>query len=133
MRRGISAVLFQTGFIYNLETPRIATSCAFIIGVKAVPPISPKLEMVKLHPCISPGESFPSLARVLISIRFLAISTIPIRSTPLITGTTKPLGVSTATPILKYFCTSSLRMRPFAPDPLTCSRSTPSLRANLRT
>ena len=44
------------------DTPRMATSGALMIGVKAVPPMPPRLEMVKLPPCISAGGSLPARA-----------------------------------------------------------------------
>ena len=56
--RGINSLPFHTGLICERVTPRIATSGALTIGVKAIPPIPPKLEIVKQVPCISPGPSF---------------------------------------------------------------------------
>ena len=38
----------HTGFIEDLDKPKIATSGALIIGVKAVPPIPPKDEIVNV-------------------------------------------------------------------------------------
>src|SRR5258706_44635 len=41
MLRGTNSVPFHTGDIFERTTPRIATSGAFTIGVKPVPPIPP--------------------------------------------------------------------------------------------
>ena len=71
---------------------------ALTSGVNAVPPIPPRLEIVKeaLH------VSRPELA-VAGLLRHRAkpwlMSPMPLRSTSRITGTTNPSGVSTATPI----------------------------------
>ena len=40
----------QTGLVTNRDTPRIATSGALMIGVKPVPPIPPRLEILKVPP-----------------------------------------------------------------------------------
>ena len=53
---------FHTGFIAALDTPRIATSGALMIGVNAVPPMPPRLEMVKPPPCMSAPGSLPARA-----------------------------------------------------------------------
>jgi len=53
---------FQTGLIAERVTPRIATSGGLTIGVKLVPPMPPRLEIVKVPPDISAGPSFPSRA-----------------------------------------------------------------------
>ena len=47
---GSKSLPFHLGFISDFETPKIATSGALTIGVNAVPPIPPKLEMVKQPP-----------------------------------------------------------------------------------
>ena len=62
MRRGWKAFPSQTGAIFERTTPRIATSGALTIGVKAVPPMPPSEEMVKVAPCISAGASLPARA-----------------------------------------------------------------------
>ena len=56
------------------ETPRIATSGALMIGVNAVPPMPPRLEMVKQPPCISAAESLPARALAASSPRSRASS-----------------------------------------------------------
>ena len=50
--RGSNSLPFQTGCIDERETPRIATSGALTIGVNAVPPMPPRLEIVNVAPCI---------------------------------------------------------------------------------
>ena len=77
----------------------MATSGALMIGVKAVPPIPPSDEIVKVAPWMSFGPSFPSRAFAASSPVSLAISRIPFLSTSLITGTTSPCGVSAAKPM----------------------------------
>ena len=52
---------------------------------------------------MSVGVSFRARAFSLNSPSSLANSKVPLRSTSRITGTTSPSGVSTATPMLKYF------------------------------
>ena len=42
-------------YMMNFDTPNIATSGTLIIGVNAVPPIPPRLEMEKQPPCMSSG------------------------------------------------------------------------------
>ena len=59
--------------------------------------------MVKQPPCISEPESLPSRAFLEISINSRESSIIPFLFTFLNTGTTRPFGVSTATPMLMYF------------------------------
>ncbi len=76
----------------------MATSGAFTMGVNAVPPIPPRLEMVKQAPCRSAGPSLPSRARAETAPSSRLSSRTPLRSTSRITGTTSPSGVSTATP-----------------------------------
>ena len=46
IKRGSNSLPFHLGFISDLDTPNMATSGAFTIGVNAVPPIPPRLEMV---------------------------------------------------------------------------------------
>ncbi len=82
-----------------LETPRIATSGALMIGVNAVPPMPPSEEIVKVPPCISAGPSLPSRPLAASSPVSFAISTTPFLSASLRTGTTRPLGVSAAKPM----------------------------------
>ena len=91
---------FHTGFIADRTTPRIATSGALTIGVKLVPPIPPRLEMVNVPPAMSAGPSFPSRAFAEISMNSRDRSTMPLRSASRTTGTTSPPGVSTAIPML---------------------------------
>ena len=81
-------------------TPRIATSGALTIGVKPVPPIPPSDEIVNVAPCMSPPASLPSRAFPDSSVRSCAISSMPLESASLITGTTSPFGVSAAKPML---------------------------------
>ncbi len=81
------------------DTPRMATCGQLTMGVKAVPPMPPRLEMVNVPPCISSGLSLRSRARALRSPSSAASSMTPLRSTSRITGTTSPAGVSTATPM----------------------------------
>ena len=49
-------------YVAERDTPRIATSGALMMGVKAVPPMPPRLEIVKQPPCMSSGGSFPARA-----------------------------------------------------------------------
>ena len=108
IRRGANSLPFQTGLICDLHTPKIATSGAFTIGVKPVPPMPPRLEMVKHAPCISCGLSLPSRAFLLNSVNSWLISFRPFLSTSLMTGTTRPFGVSAAKPMWKYFFNTRL-------------------------
>src|SRR5512135_2876290 len=94
------------------DTPRMATSGALMIGVNAVPPMPRRLEMVKQPPCISAAVIFFSRARALTSPSSFASCTMPFWSTSRITGTTRPSGVSTATPMWMYFFT--IRFSPLA-------------------
>jgi len=97
---GSNSEPFQTGWTLLRATPRIATSGAFTIGVKFVPPMPPKLEIVKQAPLMSAMLNFLSrafAARLPISV---AISATLNLSASLMTGTTKPFGVSTAIPML---------------------------------
>jgi hypothetical protein len=50
----------QTGLLTERDTPKIATSGAFTMGVNCVPPMPPRLEIVNPAPCISLGLSLPS-------------------------------------------------------------------------
>ena len=50
-----------TGFMLDRDTPRIATSGALMMGVKAVPPMPPRLEIEKQPPCMSAAVIFFSL------------------------------------------------------------------------
>ena len=63
----------------------------------------PKLEMLKQPPCRSLLCNFWARARSPSSPNSFASSSKPLCSTSLITGTTNPSGVSTATPIFRYF------------------------------
>ena len=103
IKRGANSLPFHTGSIDDLDTPRIATSGAFTIGAKCVVPIPPRLEMVKQPPCISDAVNLPSRAFFDTSINSRESSIMPFLFTFLNTGTTKPFGVSTATPMLIYF------------------------------
>jgi len=58
-----------TGFRLDLATPKMATSGALMMGVKAVPPMPPKLETVKEPPCISAAFNFPARAFSDISLK----------------------------------------------------------------
>src|SRR5205807_1931639 len=64
MRRGTKLPPWYTGCIDERDTPRIATSGALMMGVKAVPPMPPRLEIVKQPPCISPGANLLELGDV---------------------------------------------------------------------
>ena len=97
--RGTNAVPSHTGAVLDRTTPRIATSGAFTMGVKAVPPMPPRLVIVKHAPCISSRPSLPSLALAETALSSRLSSLTPLRSTSLITGTTRPSAVSTATPM----------------------------------
>jgi len=96
INRGTKAPSLKTGRICDRATPRIATSGALMMGVNAVPPIPPKLEMLKVPPRMASGLSFFSRAALEISASSLARSKTPLRSASLITGTSSPSGVSTA-------------------------------------
>src|SRR5467141_1855469 len=76
-----------------------------MIGVNAVPPMPPRLEMLKVPPRMLSGLSFFSRASLEISASSRARSKTPLRSASRITGTTSPSGVSTATPTWSYFLT----------------------------
>ena len=82
------------------DTPKIATSGQLIIGVNIVPPMPPRLEMVKQPPCISSILSLRSRALVESSIKSRAISNTSLLCTSFTTGTTSPSGVSQAKPML---------------------------------
>src|SRR3954469_6308719 len=66
----------------------------------APPPMPPRLEIVNVEPAISPGESLPARALPDSSVKSAATSRMPLRSASLITGTTRPCGVSAANPML---------------------------------
>ena len=102
----------HTGLVADFETPRIATSGAFTIGVKPVPPMPPSELIEKQPPDISAGPSFLSRALTLTVASSAASSSRPLRSQSRITGTTSPSGVSTAMPTWKY-CLST-RFSPVA-------------------
>ncbi len=82
------------------------------MGVNWVPPIPPRLEMVKPASLISSGFNNPSLALAEVSVNSSASSINDFLPTSRTTGTTKPLGVSTAIPRLKYFLIT--RFTPFS-------------------
>ena len=65
-----------------------------MIGVNAVPPMPPRLEIEKQPPCISAGPSLPSRAFADSAPISAAIASTPFWSAFLITGTTRPFGVS---------------------------------------
>ena len=93
----------KTGWMVALETPRIATSGALTIGVKPVPPMWPRLEMVKQAPCMSSAVSFLSRALAASAAASAASCSRLFWSTFLMTGTSRPSGVSTAKPMFTYF------------------------------
>ena len=62
MLRAVNSVPFQTGLSLERTTPRMATSGALTMGVKLVPPMPPRLEMVNVPPAMSDGPSLPSRA-----------------------------------------------------------------------
>jgi len=97
--RGVNSSPFQAGVIRERATPRIATSEALIIGVNAVPPMPPRLEIVNVPPCRSVTASLPSRAVADTVPSSWLSSVIPLRSMSRITRTTRPSGVSTATPM----------------------------------
>ncbi|MCY1377362.1 hypothetical protein D9M69_649310 [compost metagenome] len=86
----------------------MATSGALMIGVKYVPPRPPSDEIEKQPPCIWSGLSLPSRASLASSLISWLISSTPFLSASLITGTTRPFGVSAAKPMLKYFFSTRL-------------------------
>ena len=108
MLRGTNSVPFQTGAIFERVTPRIATSGALTIGVNEVPPMPPSEEMVKVAPCMSGPFSSPLRALADSSPISFEISTMPLPSAPLMTGTTRPFGVSAAKPMFQKFLRISL-------------------------
>ncbi len=61
------------------------------------------LEIVKQPPCISPAVSLPSRAFLEMVVSSRDSSVMLFLFTSLKTGTTRPFGVSTATPMLMYF------------------------------
>ena len=79
--------------------PKIAVCGALRMGVDNNDPKIPPLETVKVPPCISSIDNFPSLAFSAYSEIDFSISEIDFMSASLITGTTSPLSVETATPI----------------------------------
>ena len=97
----------HTGFSADLDTPRIATSGALMIGVNPVPPIPPSELMVKQPPCIWSGLSLPSRAAAASSPISLAICMTPFLSASRSTGTTRPFGVSAANPTCTYCFSTS--------------------------
>ena len=97
--RGANSFPFHTGRVTDFPTPSIATSGALMMGVKCEPPSPPRLEIEKQPPCRSAGEILPERMRALTSPSSFASSMSPFLSTSRITGTTSPLGVSTATPM----------------------------------
>jgi hypothetical protein len=62
----------------------------------------PRLEMVKVPPDMSAGDSLPSRAFLETSPSSLLSSVMPLAPTSRITGTTRPPGVSTAIPMWWY-------------------------------
>ena len=78
--------------------PKIAVCGAFNIGVDSNDPKTPPLEIVNVPPCISAIESFPFLALSEKSRIDFSTSANFKLSASLITGTTRPLSVETATP-----------------------------------
>ena len=107
MSRGANCLPSHTGFIADFDTPRMATSGELMMGVNSVPPMPPRLEMVNPAPCMSAPGSLPSRALPLSSPSALATANTSILSAPLMTGTSRPFGVSAAKPTLKNF----LKMR----------------------
>ena len=83
--------------------PRIATSGQLTIGVNDVPPMPPRFVIVKPPPCISSSDSLPARAFSDSLPSSPASSMMLFRSTSRITGTSRPRGVSTATPTWMYF------------------------------
>src|SRR5262245_49707396 len=99
IRRGTNALPSQTGRITDRHTPRIATSGALMIGVKLVPPMPPREEIENVPPCMSAIASLLSRAFAASAAVSCAISKMPFLSASLMTGTTRPLGVSAAKPM----------------------------------
>ena len=68
----------------------------------------PPSELIeKQPPLMSAGPSLPSRAFLASSPISCAICSTPFLSASLITGTTRPLGVSAAKPMWKYFLSTS--------------------------
>ena len=76
--------------------PKIADWGELIIGVDIIDPKIPPLVIVKVPPCISSIDNFPSLALVANLIISFSIWSKLKLSAFLITGTTNPFGVETA-------------------------------------
>ena len=101
MSRGANCVAVPHRPVSLRETPRIATSGALMIGVNAVPPMPPRLEMENVA-ALHVGElelalarlrgELPELARDLEDALLVRVRT---------TGTTSPFGVSAAKPMWK--------------------------------
>ena len=73
------------------------------MGVKPNPPSLPKLDTVKVEPSRSEFLSFLSLAFSARLATDKSIFSTSRLSVSFMTGTTRPISVSTATPILMYF------------------------------
>ena len=92
MRRGANCLPSHTGFIADFDTPRMATSGELMMGVNSVPPMPPRLEMVKPAPCMSAPGSLPSRAFALeLAERLARRANTSSLSAPLMTGTSRPL------------------------------------------
>ena len=78
MVRGTKDSPFHCGDTDVRDAPRMATSGAFTIGVNAVPPIPPRLEIVNVAPCMASMVSFLSRAAFASSPHASANSTTPI-------------------------------------------------------
>ena len=74
-----------------------------MIGVNPVPPSFPRLETVKVEPSRSVLRNFLSLAFSARLATDISISSTLSISVFFMTGTTRPISVSTATPILMNF------------------------------
>lgn len=103
IRRGTNSLPFHTGSIADLDTPRIATSGAFTIGAKWVVPKAADAgdsEAAALHFAGS-QLTITRFLEMVVSSRDSSVMLFLFTS--LKTGTTRPFGVSTATPMLMYF------------------------------
>ena len=79
--------------------PMMPDCGAFKIGVDIKEPNTPPLVMVKVPPDISSNVNLPSRARLPRLPISASMSAIDLESASRTTGTTRPWGVETATPI----------------------------------
>src|SRR6476620_6683261 len=89
MLRAVNSVPFQTGLSLARTTPRMATSGALTMGVKLVPPMQPRLEMVNVRPAMSDGPSLLSRALADMDMTSRDSSTTLLATAASTTGTTR--------------------------------------------